>query len=99
MIRVGGRIVNFDLPYELKHLLVIPNPKSCQLLCHISYLLIKHLHKQIAHQGPGMALTNIRNSGYYIIGCVAAVSKLIYYCITCRRHKTPHDTDYVILTQ
>ena len=91
MIRVGGRIVNSDLLYEVKHPLVIPNPKSC----HISYLLIKRSHEQIAHQGRGMTLNNIRNSGYHILGCVAAVSKIIYHCVTCRRHYKPPMTQFM----
>ena len=58
-------------------------------------MLIKRSHEQIAHQGRGMTLNNIRNSGYHILGCVAAVSKIIYHCVTCRRHYKPPMTQFM----
>ena len=85
LLRVGGRLHRSDLPYELKHPVVLPHSKKC----HVSWLLIKHFHDKIAHQGRGMTINAIRAGGFWILSCASAVASFLHKCVTCRKHFQP----------
>lgn len=79
IIRVGGRIRCSDYSYNVKHPIILPR-KS-----HITELIVKFLHEKIKHQGRGMTLNELRNSGYWIIGGSSAIGRYIHDCVSCRR--------------
>jgi len=58
MLRVGGRLQESCLPYNIKHPLILPR-KS-----HVVNLIIQHCHEQAAHQGRGMTTNKLRENGY-----------------------------------
>ena len=80
LIRVGGRLENSTLPFEVKHPIVLP--RSSQ----VTDLIIDHFHKKVKHQGKGMTMNEIRSNGLWILGFNAAVASYIYKCVQCRRH-------------
>ena len=80
-IRVGGRLSNSDLSDDVKHPLVLPKSKEC----HLSKLLVKFYHCQIHHQGRSATVNRIRDSGYWIMSCIASVSSIIHFCVVCRK--------------
>lgn len=83
LIRVGGRLENSTLPFEVKHPIVLP--RSSQ----VTDLIIDHFHKKVKHQGKGMTMNEILSNGLWILGLNAAVASYIYKCVQCRRQRRP----------
>ncbi len=79
LLRVGGRINRADVPFHIKHPVVIPRKG------HITSLIIRYYHYRVNHQGRGITHNEIRENGFWIVGGSSAVSSLITECVTCRR--------------
>ena len=62
VLRVGGRIRNASIPYDVKHPVILPSKG------HVTMLLVRHHHERISHQGRGITLNDLRSHGYWIIG-------------------------------
>ena len=83
ILRLGGRIKRADVPYDLKHPVILPK-KS-----HVTELIIRHYHHQVEHQGRGITLNSLRSSGYWVIGGTSVVGNLISKCVVCRKLRGP----------
>ena len=81
LTRVGGRLENSTLPFDVKHPIILPR---CS---HITELIIDHFHERLKHQGKGMTMNEIRSYGIWILGLNAAVASHIYKCVQCRRQR------------
>ena len=70
----------------VKHPIILPRRS------HVTELIIAHFHEKIRHQGRGMTTNEIRQNGFWIVGCSSAVYSFVSRCVTCRRHrsKTQH---------
>lgn len=80
VMRVGGRLKNSSsIDYPQKHPVILPK------VGHITDILLRHLHGQVAHQGRSITLAKVRSSGYWIVGAKRLISSLIFNCIACRR--------------
>ena len=79
VLRVGGRIRNAPVSYEIKHPVVLPS-KS-----HVTILLVRYHHERISHQGRGMTLNDLRSHGYWLIGGSSCVYWCISKCVICRK--------------
>ena len=79
ILHIGGRIQNAKIPEEIKYPVVLPKRS------HITDLIVCHFHDKTLHQDRGMTVNEIRNNGFWIIGCSSIVSNLIRNCVTCRR--------------
>ena len=79
VLRVGGRIRNASISYDVKHPVILPSKG------HVTMLLVRHHHQRISHQGRGITLNDLRSHGYWIIGGNASVSRYISKCMTCRK--------------
>ena len=79
LIRVGGRLTNSSLDSDLKTPVILPR-KS-----HVTNLILHHFHENVQHQGRGTTINEVRENGYWILGCSSAVSDLISQCVTCRK--------------
>lgn len=86
LIRVGGRLRSAELPYEEMHPVILPRNS------HVSALIVKQCHEQVAHQGRGLTVSRIRTSGYWIIGCSTVVRSFLHKCVTCRRLRRPTES-------
>ena len=78
LLRVGGRTSSADISFDEKHPLIIP--KS-----HISTLLVRHYHEQVAHQGRHFTEGAVRSAGLWLIGGKRLVSSVIHKCVMCKR--------------
>lgn len=67
VLRIGGRIRNALVSYEIKHPVILPSKG------HITALLVRYHHERISHQGRGMTLNNLRSHGYWVIGGSSSV--------------------------
>ena len=83
LIRVGGRLKNSTLTFDLKYPILLPKRS------HITRLIIAHCHSEIHHQGRGQTLNAVRNKGYWIIGGSRVVAELIHGCVQCRKLRRP----------
>ena len=77
VLRVGGRIRNASIPYDVKHPVILPSKG------HVTMLLVRHHHERISHQGRGISLNDLRTHGYWIIGGNSSVSRYTSKCVTC----------------
>ena len=79
VLRVGGRIRNAPVSYEIKHPVILPSKG------HITALLVRYHHERISLQGRRMTLNDLRSHGYWVIGGSSSVSRCISKCVTCRK--------------
>ena len=79
ILRVGGRVKNADVPFEIKHPVLLPRKH------HVVQLIIGYFHERVQHQGRGITTNEIRANGFWIIGLSSAVSYYIRNCVKCRK--------------
>ena len=79
VLRVGGRLKDTLLAYELKHPIIIPRNHE------LATLIIRHFHELTQHQGRHLTLGAIRSAGYYIEKGSRMIRKYIATCVTCRK--------------
>lgn len=79
ILRAGGRLRRASLSYGVKFPIILPKSS------HVTMLIIKQIHEKVKHQGRGITLNEVRASGYWILGGVAAVGSFIARCVTCRK--------------
>jgi hypothetical protein len=70
IIRVGGRLSKSVLPEDMKHPVVLPRRS------HVTKLIIKHVHEQLAHAGRNHVLATLREK-YWIINGNTAVRHML----------------------
>jgi len=78
LLRVGGRLMNADLPYAHKHPLLLP--------CHhrLTVLLIDHHHHRLKHPGS-IALQAYLQREFWISSARQLIRSRIRLCISCFR--------------
>ena len=79
ILHVGGRIQNAEIPDRIKYPFVLPKKG------HVTNLIARHFYDKTLHQGCGMPVNEIRNSGFWIKGASSVVSSLIAKCVVCRK--------------
>ena len=79
ILRVGGRIQNANESSSFKHPILLPRKG------HITELVVRLFHENCLHQGRGMTTNEIRQNGFWIIGCSGIVSSILLNCHMCRR--------------
>ena len=79
LLRVGGRLRQSSVPYEVKHPVILPKKG------HVTNLVLCHYHKLVQHQGRGITQYEVRASGFWIIGGSSVVSNHISKCVSRRR--------------
>ena len=85
ILRVGGRLVNAEVPKEVKHPIILP----CSH--HISQLIVKNYHDLTGHTGVERTLAETRLK-FWIIKGRTVVRQVLSKCITCRRLRAPTET-------
>ena len=83
IICVGGQLRRSFLNELNKHPIILPKGGK------VSSLIIQQCHIRCAHGGWGATLNELRNSGYWIISCNAAISSLLFKCVKYRRPGRP----------
>ena len=78
LLRVGGRLSQANLPYSVKH------PVILHADSHTVKLFVKNLHNKCGHLGKEAIITEI-NQQFHIVKVKKAISSIIYNCATCRR--------------
>lgn len=78
ILRVGGRLVHADLPYEQKHPILLPRTHR------FTHLLIDDTHLQHKHPGA-TTLQSIIQQQYWIVGSRQVIKSRLRLCIACYR--------------
>ena len=76
LVRVGGRIKRANVPFHVKHPVILPRKG------HTTSLLIQHYHQRVNHEGCGITLNEIREDWFWIIGASSAVAHHITECVS-----------------
>ncbi|XP_078352700.1 uncharacterized protein LOC144637505 [Oculina patagonica] len=79
ILRVGGRIDEADLPYYIRHPIILPK-KS-----HVTELIFRHLHQRVHHQDRARTHAEIRTSCFWIINGSSTVGHHVSKCVTCKK--------------
>lgn len=87
-MRVGGRLEESSLPYNVKHPILLPS-KSISALQDIhncfTARLVYYIHEKNAHAGANWCLHHLCQNGYWILGGKRKVASIIKRCIKCRK--------------
>ena len=76
--RCRGRLGNSDIPYTVKHPILLTKSH------HLAVLIVQDTHERVMHNGIKETLTEIR-SKYWIIKGRQFVRQVIHKCIICRK--------------
>ncbi|GFT76069.1 integrase catalytic domain-containing protein [Trichonephila clavipes] len=85
LVRVGGRLQNFQIRFNSKHPIILPSQHS------ISELLIKEQHIAHLHAGPTL-LAHVLRQSHWIVGSRKLINKCIRKCLKCNKFKTSTTT-------
>ena len=79
VLRVGGRLQEADIAYDIKHPILIPYSHP------ISNIIIDYYHKKSQHQGRHITSSAIRAAGFYLERERHAVRHFLGKCTMCRK--------------
>ena len=83
VLRVGGRLENAEVDYEVKHPVIIPGKHR------VAELVIREYHQSNGHVGLNMMKAMIRQE-FWITQITAAVRRVLSDCFICKRnHQAP----------
>ena len=77
VLRVGGRLGNLDISYDMKH------PPILERTHHSTKLLIEWTHRRNGHVGTEHVLALLRQS-YWIMSARVAITQVVSRCLLCR---------------
>lgn len=80
LIRVGGRLLNSDLPTHTKFPLLLPKADP------FVKVMVSHIHRTNYHAGP-RALVSLIQEQFWIINCRSLARQIVHQCIHCTRYK------------
>ena len=79
--RVGGRLNQTSLAYDLKHPILLPKDSQ------FTELLIRQHHQQVGHSGASHTWSCLRQR-FWIVKGAAAVRKTIGKCVLCKKRNS-----------
>ncbi|XP_039447364.1 uncharacterized protein LOC120426643 [Culex pipiens pallens] len=79
-LRVGGRLQNADIPYDMRHPPILPQQHR------LTTLVIQDLHLDNLHAGPTLVISTL-NQSFWVMGCQTVVRQQLQKCIRCCRMK------------
>ncbi|XP_055842658.1 uncharacterized protein LOC129909610 [Episyrphus balteatus] len=75
LLRVGGRIKNANINFNIKHPYILPNN-------NLSSLIIEDIHKGNLHPGVSATFAIVRQQ-FWILGCRNSIRKIVFHCKRC----------------
>lgn len=78
ILRVEGRLRKAPLEIN-KNPIILPKQSV------VSQRIVEYHHAVVAHSGRTTTISEIRSSGYWIVGVNVLARKVIFYCIKCRK--------------
>lgn len=81
LIRVGGRLTKSELPYEVKHPILLPGTHEALTS------LVDHIHKLNLHPGVTALMAFVRQR-FWIINVRKIARRVVRKCLRCFRHNS-----------
>ena len=81
ILRVGGRMEKSSEDFEVKHPVILPKKSTA-----VKHLVRWH-HQLIEHEGRTSTINELRDHGFWVIGCNSLVRSLIHHCSDCRANR------------
>ena len=78
VLRVGGRIQHADVPYKVKHPVILPRQ------CSTTNVIIDHVHHSVCHAGRNTTLNELRLNGFWVINGNSLVRFVLSKCVKCK---------------
>src|SRR5215469_2118078 len=78
LLRVGGRIRNLNVPYDIKHPIILPGKHR------VIEAMVLNAHEKLGHLGRHSVVTALRQR-YHIIGINKIVKGKLNNCIICKK--------------
>lgn len=88
LLRVGGRLANFNFPYDKKYAIILP-PKH-----HLTTLIMRHEHSRLIHAGPQQIFSSFCGS-FCAVKSRVLTRKVVFKGVTCFRNKPTHPVPIV----
>lgn len=88
-LRVGGRLRRSSQEFVEKHPAIMPKGH------HLSNLVLSHYHEKVYHQGRIITHGAIRQAGFWVIGASRMISKMLSFCVTCRKLRGKVSTQHM----
>ncbi len=79
LMRVGGRLQHADLPYDVRHPVILPSAD------HVSILIIRQSHLVAGHSRGVNAILAETRQRFWIVNGREAVKRIAYGCYQCRK--------------
>ena len=82
LLHVGGRLNNVSVDVlndNMRNPIILPKNH------HVSYLIIRHLHQKIFHQGRHFTEGAVRSAGFWVVSSRRMTASVIKNCVTCRK--------------
>ncbi|KAG7295329.1 hypothetical protein JYU34_022341 [Plutella xylostella] len=79
ILRVGGRLENAQIEYNMKHPIIVDKNTR------FSDLIIDQAHQDTFHGGARMTTSFLRRK-YWLLGGIQATKKRLRNCVKCKRH-------------
>ena len=76
--RCGGCLSMAELPYGVKHPILLPRQH------HLTTLIVRRAHSRVLHNGVKETLIEVR-SKFWIVKGRAFVKKCLHHCVTCKQ--------------
>ena len=83
ILRVGGRLRRSELPFHVKHPVLLPK------LHPLSSSVLNFYHRKVSHAGRHITHGALREAGFYLHGCSKVLREIISKCVTCRALRAP----------
>ncbi|XP_031638945.1 uncharacterized protein LOC116351048 [Contarinia nasturtii] len=85
ILRVGGRLGNAEIPYDMKYPIIIPNGSR------LSALIIEKTHQETLH-GSVQLMTQVIRRNFWIPKLRNELRAYIHKCVTCARYNKSFET-------
>lgn len=80
LLRICGRLGNTNLPYEVKHPIILSRRST------LARLLAEEAHQVLCHGGVQLCTQFLRNK-YWIVGVRILLRTLVQRCVVCTRYR------------
>ena len=78
ILRVGGRLDNAEVSYDVKHPILLPREHS--VVC----VLVRSVHHKVGHLGKETIISELRKK-FWIVGIRILVKSIVRECIVCQK--------------
>lgn len=88
ILRICGRLGNSDLPYAVKHPIILSRTST------LAQLLAQEAHQLLCHGGVQLCTQYLRNK-FWIVGVRILLRNVVQRCVTCTRYRQQTERQFM----